>query len=260
MTPKAKAIIWGTLWGWRNYRARATSRKIKKLGTERYSDQFRNDFVLKRAKQMLKLLNVELEIIGYENVPKNPTLITPNHQSSLDPLVILAALENPEKGGDNVNHKVVFIAKQELKKQKRTRGYMDVLNTFYIDRKNPRQALEVFDELVEHAKQTKKHIIIFPEGTRSNDGQLLEFHGGSFKIAKKAFVPIVPVTINNTLSATDLSRKGKLKVQVIFHPVIKPMSVVTSDTTAIANQVQKIVKSKLTKPEGKRSALDKKVA
>lgn len=260
MTPKAKYALKAPIWGWRNHRARVTARKIKKLGSERYSDQFTNDFVLKRAKQMLKTLNVELEVIGYDRLPKNPVLLTPNHQSSIDPLVVIAALENPEKGGDNVNMRSVFVAKEELRKNKRIRGYMDVLHTFYLDRKNPRQALELFDELVDHAKETKKHIVIFPEGTRSEDGQLGEFHGGSFKIAKKAFIPIVPVTINNTLSATDMKRKGKLKVQVIFHPVIKPMSVVTSDTTAIANQVQKIVKTKLTKPEGKKSELDKKVA
>lgn len=261
MTPKSKAIIKAPLWGWRNFRARGLSRKIKKFqDDQRYGEQFKNDYVLSRAKKMLKLLNIDLEVIGYDNLPKNPVLLTPNHSSSVDPVLMVAALENPEQGGDNVNPKSVFIAKEELRKNKRVRGYADILNTFYIDRKNPRQALEVLDEFVEHAKATKKHMVVFPEGTRSQDGQLLEFHGGSFKIAKKAFLPVVPVTINNALSATDLNRKGRLKVQVIFHPVIKPMSFMTSETQAIAAQVQKIVQSKLVKPEGKRSETDKKIA
>ena len=39
---------------------------------------------------------------------------------------------------------------------------------------------------------------IFPEGTRSKDGTLGEFKGGSLKMAQKANVPIVPVAITGT--------------------------------------------------------------
>ena len=133
------------------------------------------------------------------------------------------------------------------------------MNTFYIDRENPRAALDTLDEMTKFAKDNKKHIVIFPEGTRSKDGNLNEFKGGAFKVAKQAFLPIVPVTINNSLAAADKNRAEKLTVTITFHPVMKPMSFMTSETKDIAARVQKVVASKWVKPQGVRSENEKMV-
>ena len=262
MTPKTKIKLLLPILGIRQMKAKKLAKKIKKWANEpdRYPEDFKNTYIIKKAKKFAKLLNVELEVQGFDKLPKHPVVLAPNHASSFDPALIMMALENPLAGEAYDDHKAVFIAKDDLKKNKKFAAYANILNTFYIDRKNPRQAIEVLNEMVDHAKKEKKHLVIFPEGTRSQDGNINEFKGGAFKIAKQAFLPVIPVTINNALSITDLNRKGKLKVQVIFHDEIKPMSFMTSENKYIAQRVQKVVESSWVKPEGKRSEEESKLA
>jgi len=67
-----------------------------------------------------------------------------------------------------------------------------------------------------------KSLAVFPEGTRTPDGQLQEFKQGAFKIAVRAGVPIVPVTIRGTfklLPKTTLApRPGRVDV-IIGKPI-----------------------------------------
>lgn len=245
----------------RNSRANSVGKKVKKFDDEnKYPLNWRNAYVLKKAKKLSKTLKVELKVEGFTNLPKAPFILAPNHSSSFDPALILMALENQDKASETPNFRPTFLAKKELEKNKRVKGYAQILSTFYIDRENIRDSVEVIDNMIKHVKEKKNAAVIFPEGTRSQDGTLSEFKGGAFRAAKKDFLPIVPVTINNALSITDTSRKNKLVVEVIFHQPIKPINILTMDTQSIAKMVQQKVQSRLTKPEGKRSANESKVA
>lgn len=246
---------------WRVFRANSIGKKIKKYDdVVKYPLPWRHNYVLKKAKKFAKTLNVDLTVEGYENLPKAPFILTPNHASSFDPALMILALENKDKASDQPNIHPVFLAKKEIEKSRRFKGFAYIISTFFIDRENFREAVEVIDQMVAHAKENKNAIIIFPEGTRSKDGSLGEFKGGAFRAAKKDFLPIVPVTINNSLAITDLSREGKHKVQVIFHPAIKPINILAMDTQAIGKMVQQKVQSKLVKPEGSRSTTESKIA
>jgi len=246
------------------FRANRIVKKISKLDDEeaenRYPAIWRNNLVLKRAKKMLKLLNVKVEVIGFDDLPKTVAMLAPNHCSYFDPALILVALEDKRPGEDYVNKSPIFLAKDDVAKDKRVKGYAKLIDTFYIDRKNARKALKTFDEFARFAKEGHRYPVVFPSGTRSKSGKVGEFKPGAFRMAKKEFMPIVPVTINNALSITNAKRKGKLKVQVIFHKAIKPMSFITNDTQAIAKRVKTIVESKWVKPEGKRSKKEQKLA
>ena len=256
---KFKAILNYPSIGWANHRARKIGKKYEKFSDEeKYPQQWRNDYVMKKQIKLLKKLGVNLVVEGWGNLPKGTALLAPNHQSLLDPAVVFAALKNPQPGSDHLNKVAVFLAKQELKKNRKLKGYAKLTNTFYIDRTNPRASLKTMDDITEHAKKNHKYIVIFPEGTRSKDGDINEFKGGAFRSAKKAFMPIVPVTINNTLSITNLDRK-KLTVTVIFHKPLKPMSFITKDTKTIASNIQKIIETRLVKSEGAISAREAKI-
>ena len=242
-----------------NRRARKHGKKYAKFPeTEKYSQSWRNNFVLKKSKKILKIFNVELEVIGYENLPKAPSVLAPNHSSSLDPALVIAALENPDHSPDAQDGYASFLAKDDIKKNRKAKGYAQLMDTFFIDRKSPRKAVLEIDKMSTFTKENKRYEVIFPEGTRSKNGEINEFKGGAFRTAKKGFRSIVPVTINNALSITDTSRKGKLKVQVIFHKPIKPMSFMAQDTKSIATNTQRIVASAWVKPEGKRSETENK--
>lgn len=154
----------------------------------------------------MKILKIKINVKGYENIPKGSVLLTPNHASYFDPAIIIFALINPSKISTDYQLEPVFLAKEELKKD-RFRGYLGILSSFYINRNNPREAIKQLDEFITFAKNNQKIAVVFPEGTRSKNGDINEFKSGGFRIAKQGFIPIVPVTINNSLAATDFDRR-----------------------------------------------------
>jgi 1-acyl-sn-glycerol-3-phosphate acyltransferase len=68
---------------------------------------------------------------------------------------------------------------------------------FPIDRGDARRTAKSVRKVIEGV-QRGKSLALFPEGTRTRDGRLQEFKSGAFKIALKAGVPIVPVSIRGT--------------------------------------------------------------
>ena len=67
----------------------------------------------------------------------------------------------------------------------------------FLDRDNIKEGLKLILKAVEDIKSGVS-LFIFPEGTRSKDGNIAEFKEGSLKIATKAGCPIVPVAFSNT--------------------------------------------------------------
>lgn len=129
------------------------------------------------------------KILGTENIPADrAVLFVGNHRSMLDIVLASKVLRDP----------VGFISKIELEKIPLLRMQMRDINCLFLDRKDNRQALKVILRAIELVKGGQS-MFIFPEGTRSKEeGKFLPFHAGSFKIATKAKVPVVPVTIVNT--------------------------------------------------------------
>lgn len=243
-----------------NRRANKLARKYRKFeDSEKYSIDFRHKFIAKKTSKFFKILNVDLEVIGFENLPKAPAILAPNHSSLIDPILIFTSLLNPDKSPDAEDGIPLFLSKADVAKNKHAKGYASLLNTFYIDRNKPREAVKQLDEMAEFAKNNKRYSVIFPEGTRSKDGKVNEFKSGAFRTAKKTYVPIVPVTINNAPAILDFNRTGKLKVQVIFHKALKPMSFMSHDTKSIAKNVRKIVEKSWVKPQSIRASNEKKV-
>lgn len=233
-----------------------TSRKAKKYwknsfrDNSRYSLQFRNDYLVKKIKSLIKSLNIEIDVKGYENLGSaGPCLLYGNHQDNFDALAIVYALKAQTEAKDDFNKIATFIAKHSLQYKSYTRYILNSLDTFYLDRDNVRKSLETFDKYGKFVKENKTYGIIFPEGTRNREGSISEFKPGSFKIAKKEMIPIVPFTINNSVGSFDKKRKEKLKIEVIFHKKIPANSFITQNTISLAERVQNIVISSFVKPQ-----------
>lgn len=128
----------------------------------------------------------KINVIGIENVPKEGGLIlASNHVSYLDPIVL----------GITMKRKVYFIAKKEAFNNIFGNILLKNLNAFPVDRgKNDIRSLKKSLNILEE----KKVLGIFPEGTRSLDGELQELKLGIIKIAMRTGVPILPVGIIGT--------------------------------------------------------------
>lgn len=129
------------------------------------------------------------KVIGLENIPADRTCVfVGNHRSMLDILAILSCVKVP----------MGFIAKQELEKVPLLRMQMLDIKCLFLNRQDAREGLKTILTAIEYVK-SGWNMFVFPEGTRNKvEGTLLEFHAGSFKIATKPGVPIIPVTLVNT--------------------------------------------------------------
>ena len=151
--------------------------------------RMRSSYVRMGTKLVWLIAAGKTTVIGKEKIPTDrPVLFVGNHRSMLDVVICLSVIPFP----------VGFISKIELEKIPLLRMQMRDINCLFLDRKDDRKALKVILRAIELVKGGQS-MFIFPEGTRSKEeGKFLPFHAGSFKIATKAKVPVVPVTIVGT--------------------------------------------------------------
>ena len=145
---------------------------------------------------LLRCLNILGTKITFENkyaFEKNrPHIIVANHQSLYDisPIIWYLRKLHPK-----------FVSKKELGKGIPSISYnLRHGGSILIDRKNPRQALPEMKKFAEYLNRTNNAAVIFPEGTRSRNGQPRRFSPNGlkmlFKLCPEAI--IVPITINNS--------------------------------------------------------------
>ena len=122
-------------------------------------------------------------------MPKDTAVLyVGNHRSFYD--IILTYVRVPRPTG--------YVAKLETKKIPLLSNWMKNLHCLFLDRDNIKEGLKTILEAIEKVKNGIS-ICIFPEGTRNKvNDSFLPFHEGSFKIAVKGNVPIVPMTIVNS--------------------------------------------------------------
>lgn len=186
----------------------------------------------------LKLLWItaggKAEVIGLENIPLGrAVLFVGNHRSLLD--IVLA--------GKLIREPVGFISKIELQKIPLLRLQMRDINCLFLDRKDDRQALKVILRAIELVKGGQS-MFVFPEGTRSKqEGVILPFHAGSFKIATKAKVPIVPVTIVGMGDVLEdhFPRLKRAPVVIEFGEPIETASLSREEQKALPDRVRNLI-------------------
>jgi 1-acyl-sn-glycerol-3-phosphate acyltransferase len=178
-----------------------------------------------------------INVTGIENVPATGgVLFISNHQSNFD-IPIFMGFVPRDKG---------FIAKIEMSKIPVMRSWMKALGCIFINRSDPRQSLLALNHAASRLQQGHS-LVIFPEGTRSSDGQLGQFKPGSFKIALKANVPVVPVTINGSM---NIMPKGtsfikSAIVEVIISPPIILEKIAEKDPNTISEKIKSIISANL---------------
>ena len=155
--------------------------------------------------------NVTIDAYGVENIPdKNGFMFFPNHQGLYDVLAILDVCPKPFS----------VVAKKEIANIQFLKQVFACMKAYMIDRDDIKQSLQVIINVTNEVKKGRNYLI-FPEGTRSKNGnELLEFKGGSFKAATKAKCPIVPVALIDSFKPFDTNTTSQVTVQVHF---LKPL-------------------------------------
>jgi 1-acyl-sn-glycerol-3-phosphate acyltransferase len=152
------------------------------------------------AKILLLICNTKVEIIGKENILRGkPQVFMANHQSDFDILIVLAHIPGQFR----------WLVKKELFRipvfgaAMRSAGYIE------IDRNNRERAMQSLDQAALRIREGKS-IMAFPEGTRSGFGEIKPFKQGTFYLAIKSGVPIVPISI---IGSGEIMPKRSLKIK-----------------------------------------------
>lgn len=156
--------------------------------------------------------NLELKVTGVENIPtEGGFMMYGNHQGMFDVVALAATCPIP----------LAAVLKKELKDVPFLKQIMICTGSYPMDREDVRQSLRVIQAVTREVKEDGRHFLIFPEGTRSKQGNVMgDFHGGSFRCALKARCPIVPLCFIDCFKPLDEKGSKPLTVQLHYLPVI----------------------------------------
>lgn len=185
------------------------------------------------GKGMCRLSGVRVEVSGIENILKDRSQIfISNHQGMYDIFIFEGYLPA----------NFLWIAKESLFKipiigwTMRRAGYIG------INRTSPKKFLESLHRAVEEIRNGKS-IVIFPEGTRTRDGDVGRFKKGSLFLIFKTGAPVVPITISGSF---DVLKRGGFRInsgKVRVH-IDKPIEVKgNSDSEASSGEEGQLLNS-----------------
>jgi len=135
------------------------------------------------------LSGTRVDASGLENLPEDGTVVyIMNHRSLFDVLIMFKYVKCP----------MGFIAKKSLQKIPVLAHWMELSHCIFLKRGDIKDGVRVVQKAVEYLKSGLS-MGIFPEGTRNRNREdrvtMLPFHAGSFKLATKTDLPIVPVIL-----------------------------------------------------------------
>ena len=181
------------------------------------------------GKTGLWLAGAKIKAEGTENILRDqPAIYMANHQSNFDIQTLY--------GGLPIQFR--WLAKKELFDVPGFGLAMKRAGYIPVDRANRKKSIQSMAVAADKIRQGAS-VIIFPEGTRSPDGNLLPFKKGGFMLALQSGAPIVPVAISGS---RDLMPKHSLRicggtVNIRFLPPIETSDLTTADRDRLLEDV-----------------------
>ena len=161
--------------------------------------RFLNNLIRVWAKLIFASVGIKVKINGLSNLDLNKNYIfAPNHSSSLDIPLMLGFTPLW----------LVPIAKKELRWIPFLGWAMKLAGHIFIDRSNHDKAMESLNKIKISINKKPRSILIFPEGSRTNNGQLKRFKSGGLTLGIKTGFDIVPVLISGTYRSL---KKGSIR-------------------------------------------------
>ena len=180
---------------------------------EKYPEQEKWDHIHSMMSLAITSGNIDLQVTGLENIPSPDAggfMMYGNHQGLFDVVALGSTCPMP----------LGAVLKKELANVPLIKQIIPCTKSFPMDREDVRQSLTVIQAVTEEVQKGRRYII-FPEGTRSKNGNRMgEFHAGSFRCAVKAKCPIVPLAFVDCFQVLDKKGRGPVKAQLHYLPAI----------------------------------------
>ena len=198
---------------WVPFVARTVGYGAVSLGVGPLTREHRASLWAMRAwcKSSVRGLDIQVDASGLENVPQDgPFIYCSNHQSLVDILVLGSVLPGDYK----------WAAKRSLMRIPILGWHLRLSGHVPVDRGAGPEAAAAVVERFRQVLSRGKPLLIFPEGTRSEDGIVRPFKAGAFSAAVAANVPIVPIALEGT---HQLMKKGAFDLGhgVMRHVAVK---------------------------------------
>ena len=181
----------------------------------------------------MRIMRIKYDLIDFDKIPKGKQMLfVCNHRSNFDPLISWHVLKK---------HDPAFISKDSNFKVPFYGRMIKRCCFMAIDRENPRNAMKTIDRASKLLIADEVAIAVYPEGTRSKDCVLLPFHNGVFKIAQKANVPVVVLTIQGTEKISHNYPWKSTRVRIKVVEVMSAEHVKESRTADISEEAREII-------------------
>ncbi len=207
----------------------------------RWNPRLRDISCLRMVQAAFKLIlwftGTDITYIGRENIPKDQAVLyVGNHNSYFD--ILLTYSQCPGLTG--------YVAKSEMLRYPLLRDWMKRLYCLFLDRTDMRAGLQTILTGIDYIKQGIS-VCIFPEGTRSRDGQMQPFKEGSMKMAQKTGCPIIPMAITNSAEIFEnhLPRVKPCRVIVEYGAPIYPKELSREEQKFLGSYTQKKIQAML---------------
>ena len=183
-----------------------------------------------------KIVRIKLHTTGLEKLPNGRFLLVSNHRSKFDPILTWLVF------GDR---QLSFISKPENFKVPVFGRLIHRLCFMPIDRENPRKAVKTINRAADLITRDEVNVGVYPEGTRNYGDGLLPFHTAVFKIAQKANVPIVVVTVKGAYEIQKNYPLHRSHVYIDVAGVLEAEYIKNKKTAALGDEIAQMMTEKL---------------
>ncbi len=190
-------------------------------------------WIIKWARASLALSGLRVRIEGQERLNRNSTYIfMPNHASFLDTVLVLAYIPYDFR----------YIIKEEFFSIPLVGSVLRRSGHVPINRKNPWKALESLKQAGDLLKQGVS-IVVFPEGTRTPDGEIRQFKTALFALPIRSRIPVVPVLIEGTFQALKRGTilLNPMPLKLTFYEPMPANSFDVRERSAYAKKIRQVL-------------------
>ena len=135
-------------------------------------------------------LNIAIDADGLDNIPEGAVIYASNHESLVDILILGAVLPRDFK----------WAAKRSVMNIPFLGWHLRLAGHVPVDRNKGKDAAKAAVEAFTTVLESEKPLLVFPEGTRTQDGKLRPFKDGAFQAAVETDSAVVPVALHGTYS------------------------------------------------------------
>ena len=182
--------------------------------------------------RLLATLLFQVRVSGRDFVPREGgVLVLSNHQSHFDPVLIGLACDR----------RLNYLARETLFGFTPFRWLIESLDAIPIDREG--LGLAGLKETLRRLKAGEP-VLIFPEGTRSRDGEMAPLKPGFSALARRANVPLLPVAIEGAYEAWPRRRllPGTATIHIQFGEPLFPEAAAAYDERGLVAEVERRIR------------------